>query len=84
MDNRILKKVYKIRNKKTGLFSSGGIKPKWSKIGKLWTQKSHLLLHLKQFSKYEAEKIYKNCEIVCYEMKECNVVSAAQFKRYYK
>lgn len=42
-------KVYKIRDSKTGLYSTGGTKPKWSKRGKVWVSlgalKSHLTLY---------------------------------------
>jgi len=40
--------VYKIRDTATGLFSTGGIRPKWTKCGKTWSSvgsvKSHLTL----------------------------------------
>lgn len=70
MDSRVEKKLWKIRNKKTGLFSNGGKVPKFTKNGKLWSCKGHLRLHLKQFSEYELQKIYKDCEVVAYSMEE--------------
>lgn len=39
-------KVFKLRDKKTGLFSSGGMKPTFNEIGKIWNQESHVKLHL--------------------------------------
>ena len=84
MDNRLCKKIYKIRNKTTGQFSTGGFNPKFTTNGKIWTQKSHLILHIKHFSKYEISKIYKNCEIVCYTMKVANVVEMTQLKGWIK
>ena len=41
-------KTYKIRNKKTGQFSTGGNAGGWSKKGKAWTGISHLKCHLIQ------------------------------------
>lgn len=41
--------VYKIRNKRTGLFSAGGTEPKWTKLGKAWSGRGPLLSHLAQF-----------------------------------
>lgn len=37
--------VYKIRNS-SGLFSTGGTAPSWSKRGKTWTALNHLNAHL--------------------------------------
>ena len=70
MDSRVKKKLWKIRNKKTGLFSNGGKTPKFTKNGKIWTCKGHLRLHLHQFSEYELQKVYKDCEVVSYGMEE--------------
>lgn len=42
-------KAYKIRDKVTGLFSTGGMSPKWTKRGKTWSQLNHIKTHLKQF-----------------------------------
>jgi hypothetical protein len=42
-------KIYKIRNKKTGLFSTGTMEPKWNNNGKVWRKRSHMLSHLTQF-----------------------------------
>lgn len=41
-------KVYKIRNKETGEFSTGGAVPSWSKNGKVWTAKDNALKHIKR------------------------------------
>jgi hypothetical protein len=80
MDRRIKKKIYKIRHRVLGLFSTGGYTPRFVSIGKVWTQKNHLLLHLKQFSKYELKKLYKNCEIVVYSMEEIDIVDMTKLK----
>lgn len=37
---------YKIQNPKTGLFSTGGNEPTWSKVGKTWASKAHLNSHI--------------------------------------
>lgn len=39
-------KAYKVRNKKTGLFSTGGSCPKFLKAGKVWATEGHLKSHL--------------------------------------
>lgn len=42
-------KIFKITDTKTGLFSSGGIGPGWSKRGKTWNNIGHVKNHLRQF-----------------------------------
>lgn len=42
-------KVYKIKNGSTGLFSTGGTDPSWTKRGKTWSQLNHVKSHLRQF-----------------------------------
>lgn len=37
--------MYKIRDKKSGLYSAGGNPPKWSKKGKIWNSMHALNLH---------------------------------------
>lgn len=41
-------KSFKIRDTATGLFSTGGDKPRWSKTGKVWQSIGHVKLHLQQ------------------------------------
>lgn len=41
--------VYKIKDENTGLFSTGGIEPKWTKRGKTWSQLNHVKNHLRLF-----------------------------------
>jgi hypothetical protein len=54
--------VYKIKDTLTGLYSTGGSKPKWTKKGKTWSAKNHVTCSLSQGfisdSKYQKE--YKN------------------------
>lgn len=49
-------KAYKIRNKE-GLFSKGGTRPVFSKIGKTWSSIGHLKSHL---TLYASEGRYNN------------------------
>lgn len=42
-------KAYKIINETTGLFSTGGLLPRWTKRGKTWSQINHVKAHLRQF-----------------------------------
>ena len=39
---------YKIRRKSDGKFSTGGTTPTFTKLGKIWKQRSHLTSHLSQ------------------------------------
>ena len=39
-------KFYKIRDINTGLYSTGGIVPKWNKRGKTWNNLGHVKAHL--------------------------------------
>jgi hypothetical protein len=75
-------KVYKIRNKITGLFSTGGMEPKFNKKGKVWNGIGPLKNHLHQFDHVyhydydthigyytdETQKVYKDCEIIEYDL----------------
>lgn len=38
--------IYKIRSRVTGLYSTGGGTPGWSKKGKTWNQRGHVSNHL--------------------------------------
>lgn len=85
--------LYKIRNKKTGLFSTGGVAPRWTKLGKTWnsigTFKSHLTLVGDRYESTWGEDrfkglsidtdIYKDCEVVEVEFKECKVSNIKEF-----
>jgi hypothetical protein len=61
-------RAYKIRDKKTGLYSKGGAeggKFLWSKKGKTWNQVNHLKAHLTQMEKLNpALPDYVNAEVV--------------------
>jgi len=61
--------TYKIRDKTTGLFSTGGTSPKWSKLGKTWQRHANLLAHFREKPKYNLDKI----EIVVFQTLEVSV-----------
>jgi len=42
--------VYKIRDRATELFSTGGIEPSWTKTGKAWPSRGALKAHLTQYT----------------------------------
>ncbi len=78
-----IKKVYKIRRKTDGLYSTGGVYPKFTKIGKVWSSLGHLKSHMRQlfdteyssdwktiYVKLRIKHIYKDCEIVTYIVTE--------------
>jgi len=41
--------IYKIKDTNTGLFSTGGMSPRWTKNGKVWNSIGSLKCHLRQF-----------------------------------
>lgn len=55
---------YKIRNPRTGLYSTGGSRPSWTKSGKTWTGIGHLRNHLGLVD----PKIYAGCALVTLEV----------------
>lgn len=63
--------LYKIRSTVTGLYSTGGNVPRFTKVGKLWRAKNHLTCHLNQLDS-QGKRIYKQnaAEIVTIEIKE--------------
>lgn len=46
---------YKIRHKTTGLFSMGGVEPRFTKRGKTWATMGHVKLHLNGVRHYANE-----------------------------
>lgn len=67
--------VWMIRDKKTGLFSSGKMYPRFTASGKTWDTHPLLLCHLTMMNKYVASRRaghwgpaephpYENCEVV--------------------
>ena len=72
-----MKTIYKIRRNSDGLYSSGGIYPKFTENGKTWTQRGHVTSHLSQLTEFTKNKVYTNCDVVEYQVfeSECGVVS---------
>jgi hypothetical protein len=62
--------IYKIRDKKTGLYSGGGSWVHWTKNGKSWGNIGHVKAHLKQVDYYRRGTVYANAELVVFEIKE--------------
>lgn len=57
---------YKLRNKTTGLFSTGGAKPTFTVHGKVWRM-PQLKAHLTMIKKgHNSFSVYKDCEIVTF------------------
>ena len=50
-------KIYKIRNVKTGLYSTGGLYPRWTKAGKTWSGIGPLRVHLAQHLRHSIQDI---------------------------
>jgi hypothetical protein len=74
-------KIYKIRNKDTGLFSKGGMTPYWSKKGKTWNSFGHLKLHLSQMVKidyYTKQVTYRAKDLDKWEIIEIEVVETSK------
>lgn len=80
-------KIYKIRDKDTGLYSGGGSFVRWSKNGKIWRNIGHLKNHLNIFVDYnglkEGRYPYRNAEIVEIEVNydECFTISVDDFTK---
>jgi hypothetical protein len=43
--------IYKIEDTNTGLFSSGGVDPRWSKRGKTWNRRAQALASLRMYQR---------------------------------
>lgn len=67
-------KVYKIRNKE-GLFSTGGLYPRWKKVGKTWVALQHINAHIamlcKRYNQYKGT-IY--CRSIQFPYTGCMVI----------
>lgn len=63
--------VHMIKNRKTGLFSTGGMYPSFGKTnGKMWTTTGKLNQHLSQLGHSGIRKFYADCDLVSYELKD--------------
>jgi hypothetical protein len=64
-------KVFKIRHKQTGLFSTGRLRPTWAKQGKIWQRINYVHSHINRLTNaYTAADVYKDAEIVEAEITE--------------
>jgi len=72
--------LFKIRDKNTGLYSSGGMSPNWTSKGKTWNGMGPLKSHLNQFmksknySKERYNKIPENWEVIKIKLIESEVI----------
>ena len=57
---------FKIRDRSTGLFSSGGCCPKFEKIGKTWSTLTSLKSSLNLYTSYSKTNVPASWEIVVY------------------
>ena len=79
--------IYKIRSRKTGLFSKGGSRPSkgsWSKNGKIWPDLRSLHLHLVQHRDDHnhpcKEYLEQEAEVVEYEIVERKVTPIENYE----
>lgn len=63
-------KLYKIRDKTTGLYSTGSTNPSWNKTGKTWSATNHVKAHIRQFANAQMAPNYQDAEIVEIEVVE--------------
>lgn len=62
--------AYKIRQKSTGLFSTGvGVLPNFTKVGKVFNKISSVKSHISRVNDYRWQT-YKDAEVVKYEIVE--------------
>ena len=70
--------IYKIRNKSTGLFSSGGNSPvNFSVVGSFWRTFSRLRIYLRSF--LGKSNPYLDSEVVIYHLNEVDTISLEEF-----
>lgn len=68
--------VFKIRSKTTGMFSTGGQSPGWSKKGKTWNMRGHVSTHLSGLYRTGRETYRANdAEVVECVIREENVAT---------
>lgn len=60
--------VFKIKNNKTGLYSSGSTRPDFTDKGKTWMTRGSVSGHLAQFSENQIKRIYQDCSVVTMKM----------------
>lgn len=78
----MVKHVYKIRRRSDGLFSTGGTRPRWTTLGKVWSGRGHLKNHLRLAQTHKfASTLYVDCEVVEFAVTqpEINTTSIKDF-----
>ena len=72
--------MFKIRSRKTGQFSKGGIWPDWSRNGKVWKRQGDLSSHFTQLDQ-RGRQIYldHDAEVVEMEVVETLLIPAVSF-----
>lgn len=59
-----MRRVFKIKRLKDGLYSGGGSSPSFRKLGKTWNTRAHLDSHLRSFQRHAFNKaVYDGCVI---------------------
>ena len=69
-------KAYTIKNKKTGMYSSGGKTPKWAYSPKFFLSKESLYSHI---NKVEVDAVYDNAIIELWNLKKVKDVWDVNF-----
>lgn len=71
--------LYKIQDIVTGEFSTGGLNPRWRKVGgKIWKSERDIKSHLRLIE--QRLGVYDNCEIVEYELTEIKSTDIKEMK----
>jgi hypothetical protein len=60
--------LYKIRDKRTGLYSTGGYSPNWTKKGKTWTNIGHVKNHIRQLNRLDKVDDWELVELAFVEV----------------
>jgi hypothetical protein len=69
------KVIHMIRRNSDGLYSTGGMSPRFTKDGKVWSQLGHLKNHLRQFDYDYNLYPYKDCSVVSFRLDMVEQVS---------
>lgn len=67
-------KFYRLRDMATGLYSTGGHSPRWTKQGKVWRNLGSLKTHLKNISRYSKIPVSPLWEVI-----ELNIVEGEKY-----
>lgn len=68
MENGGNMKTYKIKNTKTGEYSTGGSPPKFGRVGKSWASRGNLNKHLAFVAENRRGQFYQDCIIEEYDV----------------